>query len=190
MCPRRHFAVAQVLVIRSRPQVTSTLDRKLIDRKFSPLIMSGNRDTVTLTGSDSFSLVLLSLNLPSRDNLVILQAIHSHNTALPVVVLAICSSLHRGIRNLGDNTSSCIAGPFRLTRLVTHVRIRLHGGATLPTPRSLIFAMKRLRLSLHRHRIGQSNGIMRLSAHRFVLLRVLVHHRNRTIDQISLVGRI
>lgn len=82
----------------------------------------------TLRGvrSCSCSYVLLSVVLPSNDNLSLLRGLGRVRGQRGIVVLSTGSSVRSGMLKLRLKTSSCLPGPFRLIRLGTHVGDIVH----------------------------------------------------------------
>lgn len=128
----------------------------------------------------NFSLVLLSLVLPKVSKRRILTRVQGRNGA-PIVILATGSKLSRGVKLLADKTSSCVAGPFRVRRILTQVRIRLH--RVRRRPRRGDISCGGLRLS-HRHFRIQVTKILLpgVAGRRFTVLRLLLRRPGRIFD--------
>ncbi len=138
------------------------------------------------------SLVLLSVVLPNRSNLSILGGLHSAATAtsLPIVLLATGKDRCSGIINLSDKTSSCIAGPFNVVRLLTQVGTVLHhtrGAGPSVTRR---FRVNRLCMYPTRRTIEIGNDRISLACGRFRLLRLLLRGRSMILAHSQLLGRV
>lgn len=88
---------------------------------------------------------------------------------------------------LDTNTSSCIAGPFRVRRIVTQVRTLVQHGDNLT---SRIVSLPPFRISLSHHRLSVGSRIVGLATFRCAVVRALVHGGNGIIDGSSLVLRL
>lgn len=73
-------------------------------------------------------LMVLSIVLPSFSKLSILRGVHESTIAggIPIVLIATGKDRVSGIGNLSVNTSSCVAGPFSILRLVSEIHTVLH----------------------------------------------------------------
>lgn len=135
-------------------------------------------------GRHSVSLIILSLVLPSVSNVRIYRGVHNGGGGvaggIPVVVLATGNSAASHMLNLRVNTSSCVTGPFRPHRLLTHVHTIVHHrrrpGRT--SDRSSDLAFNHLDIFPSDRRIAVSRRPIHLAARRFRLLRCFTARSN------------
>lgn len=110
--------------MRSRITVTSLRGSCLRLDNFRMRIRGSNADNLTETLTRSFSLFVLSLVLPNVSNFRVYGEVHRGGGA-PVLVISTGGSSVSGVEKLKLNTSSCIAGPFSPSRLITEMGTRL-----------------------------------------------------------------
>lgn len=110
-----------VLVIRSRPSLERLVRGALTGRQCMIRATNAFRRTDLGVTSCDCSYVLLSVVLPSKGNLGLLRVLGRRRGHRDIVVVSTHSSVRSGILKLRRKTSSCLPGPFRLTRLGTHV---------------------------------------------------------------------
>lgn len=109
--------------------------------------------------SCSCSYILLSVVLPSNGKLGLLRELGTVRGHRGMVVVSTGSSLRSGMLKLRLKTSSCLPGPFRLTRLGTHVgdivhhrrrskriSVHLNGVHVLPSGCRILVSRGRIRL--------------------------------------------
>lgn len=130
-------------------------------------------------------MVVLSVVLPKFDKVRVLQEVHDGSGRAPVLLLATGDSIRSGMSNLSLNTGSCVAGPFRVRRLLTEVQTTLEVGSTnarRPTIRSYL-RISSLGLGRGAERIDQKSGTVRLAPERFSLLICLVAGGERILGE-------
>lgn len=128
------------------------------------------------------TLILLSLVLPKVPNRTILRRVQG-GKGLPIVILATGSDLSRGMRILADKTSSCVAGPFRVERILTEIRMRLHRGRRGRTRRRRALSFGSVMLGEGAFRIRVTKGVLPgVAGRRFTVLRLLLGGPGRIFD--------
>lgn len=115
--------LTSVLVIRSRGGVSGLVRVTLSQRKRGASYIFSNRDYTSILRGGRFSLVLLSIVLPGVDNFRLVSCVG--NFSAPMVFVATGSSVSSEICKLGLKTSSCVAGPFGVSRLRTEISTML-----------------------------------------------------------------
>lgn len=123
-----------MLIVSSSPTVTRLISIGLRVTKCSIGRTNSNMGKRTLTIRLVPSLVVLSLVLPEISKLAIYRQLqHSHQaTSVPILVLATLDRARSGISNFGTKTSSCLAGPFRLSRVLTEIQTLLQQASHVP----------------------------------------------------------
>ncbi len=117
-----------VLVVRSSLSFRRVLHGALRGRHCVMRMTPGCHAKLVGLSSCACSYVLLSVGLPSKGNLSLLHRLGRVGGANDLVVVSTHSAVRSGIRKLSLNTSSSLPGPFRLTRLLSHVGDMLHHG--------------------------------------------------------------
>lgn len=118
------------------------------------------------------SLVLLSVVLPCQGNSAMLATMERYS-AIPVVIVSTGKAARGGMSLLHLNTSSCVAGPFSVRRILTEVRDGLHqirfrgSGPARLHRNSLILSLGSGATFLRNDRLALATG-------RFTVLRLLV----------------
>lgn len=143
--------------------------------------------TLSGVGSCSCSYVLLSVVLPNKDNLSLLHRLGQLRHDSDILVVSTGSSLSSGISKLRLKTSSCLAGPFRLTRLGTHIGSLVHQQRT---GKSIAIALKGLLLCPSGQRMRVGKGPLRLGHGRFSLLCCFMIGPNQIVGGVDLTRSI
>lgn len=108
--------------MRSSERLTRDVGFRLRGRNCRASVYSSKRRKLCCVGRQDRSLIVLSQVLPSVSNVAILRRTEGGRISAPIVVLATLKRLRSGLAKLGNNTSSCVIGPFTFRRLLTEVR--------------------------------------------------------------------
>lgn len=143
-------------------------------------------------GGSAYSLVVLSIVVPSVGKFRMLRGVQ-RGGGIPILVLATGDSRRSGISNLQLKTSSCLAGPFKVGRLVTHIgSLVQHCAALGPIAKGRTTAV--LLGSVMVSGVGQAMAIrglpMSLANGRFSLLLFLTSGGNQIFAGGRLCARI
>lgn len=135
-------------------------------------------------------LILLSVVLPKRSKLRVLGGLGGSSGAgsVPIVVIATGNSRCSGMMKLSSKTSSCIAGPFNVVRLVSEVGTMLEEDKGRRSGAGL--SINKVDLSAGGRRMGMSKRGIMLALGRFRLLRGLVHGRKVILAESRLLARV
>lgn len=178
-----------VLIISSVPSGLRLLAQRLSRRKCRAQKMLAKTVTLAIIQSAPISLVLLSVVLPSASNCTIYRTLGTSPGArsVPIVFVDTLSRTVSGIGTFALNKISCVAGPFGVIRIVTHVRARVDLQRTRGR-------LRRFGRSLRRRIAGQARRLT--LAGRALRTRVRVHrgvrdrlHCDRTHCQL-VTGRV
>lgn len=170
-----------MLLLRSSSFLHSNLYRVLRSRGCSTRTITSITSTHYRTLRSPFSLLVFSIVLPSKGKFTLYHRLHRRNVRAPVLFLATYSSRLRVIHKLSDNTSSCIAGPFGLRRLLSHVHTLLHH------KNDSMVGDSRIILSATRVAICGGNISIFTAGARFRVLTVLVGGDNFVIAESALL---
>lgn len=122
-----------VLLYRSSRGLNVLLHRCLRAGNFTAALYPSNRTNFGRFAGGGCSVTMLSIVVPGGSNFALTRRVHRRATSLPVMFLATGALGRSVLRNFGVNTSSCVAGPFSVRRLIFHMRTVLHhmhnGGA-------------------------------------------------------------
>lgn len=179
----RHVPRTQLLITSSRPAVLSLLYADLQRTNFRIITTHSNSRSLDLTHRRQPSILVLSIVVPKRSNFRIMSALHNRKLGTPILFLATHSTATSGMQNLAINNSSCIAGPFDLSRIRTHIHTLLHQDNTKAIAQpSTAVGITSLRLSSSHRRIQHTNRIISLAPARFGLLHLFVRGPGQILD--------
>lgn len=125
--------------------------------------------TVRILGDRPFSLMLLSVGLPSKSKCTVTGAVQGGCDSAVMVFLATGSERDSRVQKCRLKTMSCVAGPFSVCSLREGIRGMLHVVKRRISVRS-IFSSNELFLGFTRRATVLNKGPLALSALRFQVL--------------------
>lgn len=160
-------------MVRSSILLTSAVTRTLRGRGCTMSVTGSKRLNCRRTSANVCSVIVLSLVLPGVGNCRILSTLHESKSGIPMLVLSTGARVSSGVRKFAANTSSCVAGPFRVHRLLVHVRTVDEHDGRRSASRPII---KGLSCSPTAYRVygARARGSIRMSKGRVRLLRFFV----------------
>ncbi len=190
----KELGVGHVLIYRSRSSVERFIILGLGEDNCRIISIGYNRGTVRTFSErgNEFSVTLLSVVVPNVSNFKIYGTLHRHSSALNIVVLSTGDRRVSGISDLVVNTSSCVAGPFSVSRLVTEISTMCHEidhSSDEGRGRRLV-ASKPFTVSVGDEILIGGNGPISLARIRFRVVRCFLGGPGATLSEISVLRRV
>ncbi|WP_269791176.1 response regulator [Stenotrophomonas sp. Iso1] len=141
---------------------------------------------------EHIDLIVLDLNLPREDGLLLCREIRAHSST-PVIMLTARSEPIDRVLGLEMGADDYLAKPFEPRELLARIRNVLRRTEALPANLEPL-AMRRAAFSNwvfdleHRHLVDPAGRVVMLSGAEFRLLRVFVAHANKVLSREQLVA--
>ncbi len=173
-----------MLLYRSSRDLNVLLERCLRTGNFSTRLFPSNSTNFGTFLGGHCSLYILSIVVPGGSNFRLTRRVHRVGARVPVVFLA-TGGLGRSVfSKFGVNTSSCVAGPFSVRRLIFHVRTVLHhignggiGRAGVCGLNGFAFSARHRVLTVNSGRAGLAAGRDRLLSLLYTRTGSILRHR-------------
>lgn len=179
-----------VFFYRSSRGLNVLLERCLRTGNCIASLFSSKRTNCGNFAGNGCSLYMLSIVVPGGSNFALTRRVHSVGPSVPIVFLATGAVGRSVLRNFGVNTSSCLAGPFDVRRLLLHVRTVLHhigNGGVGSVP---FCGLKGFLFSARGRALTVNSGIAGLAAGRYRLLDLLYTRTGRVLRHGCTLGAV
>ncbi len=172
--------MSKVLVVDDEERVVNLLTRFLVAEGHSVQTAGDGATALERLARDQVDLVLLDLVMPRLNGLQVLDALGSHTSVPPVIVLSAVNEVSARVQALDRGAVDFVSKPFHAAELVA--RIRRHLVAQVPQQRPAPRAERYLsaggiQLDLDRRRALHGEREVVLSEREFSLLAHLMRRR-------------
>jgi two-component system OmpR family response regulator len=137
-------------------------------------------------------LIVLDLNLPGEDGLMLCREVRAKDDRTPIIMLTARSDTVDRIVGLEMGADDYLTKPFEPRELLARIRSVLRRTAALPANLAPLSAKRALFSGwtldfLHRHLTDADGRVVILSGAEFRLLKVLIEHANRVLSREQLL---
>jgi DNA-binding response OmpR family regulator len=177
----------RVLVADDEERIRKVLVRILSDRGIYTETADNGRQTVAMTISGSYDLVILDLLMPGQDGFSALREIMQRRPSQAVLVLSCLTDPESKMTGLGLGAEDYVPKPFHVGELVARVQARLRA-ATRPS--AAILTCGQLTLDVLRRQANAGAGPVPLSSRECQLLWELMHQPGAVVSKEDLFARV
>lgn len=172
----------RILIVEDDAQLARAMKSEL-DRFYDTTIVASGRDALFLAETKKFDLIVLDLNLPDIDGLVVSEQLRRSESEILMVTAR--ADVQSRVEGLYAGASDYLSKPFEMIELVARVEARLRGRAQ---PRTLVRGELTVRLD---NRTCQVKGVeVPLGAQEFRLLELLMANQERVFSKSDIEDRL
>ena len=167
-----------ILVIDDEPQIRKFLKIALESTSYQFHEAKTGDEGLTLAAAKNPDLVILDLGLPDQDGQVVLIKLREWFLN-PVIILSVRNDDESVVSALDSGASDYIRKPFSLDELLARIRVCLrkkNAGSSEP-----VLKFGDLVVDLNKHLVFLREGIIKMTATEYELLKLLVIHRGKVL---------
>jgi two-component system OmpR family response regulator len=179
----------RVLLVEDDPMIGASLVRGLSDQGYAvDWIRDGaEAQSVLLSTTEQFQMVLLDLGLPSADGLELLAAVRRAGSDVPILVITARDQVDSRVAGLDRGADDYLIKPFELAELEARIRAlsRRRGGRATPqltTPHLILDPALRA--------VVKDEAVIHLSAKEYALLHALMVRPGAVLSRAQLESQI
>jgi two-component system copper resistance phosphate regulon response regulator CusR len=134
-----------------------------------------------------YDLIILDLNLPTRDGVSVLRQLRAKKPTLPVLVLTQRSRVGDRVQCLDTGADDYLPKPFSFSELSARIRALLRRSHL---PSQSVLAIDDLKLDRIEHRVERSGRRIDLTAKEFALLEYLMRNTGRCVTRAMIIEHV
>ncbi len=176
-----------VLVVQDEARIATFLKRGLEAEGFAVRIACDGAESLRLTRSAHFDLIILDLLLPSVSGEEVLARLRDGGSNVPVIVLTAKDAVSDRVANLEAGADDYLTKPFSFAELLARVRARLR---TADQAASTVISHGAVRLDLHTKEVRIDERSVELTSREFGLLETFMRHPGEVLSQPQLLDQV
>jgi two-component system OmpR family response regulator len=183
---------ARILLVDDDREIRRLLGEQLDMAGYQVQTAADGAEMRRMLGRGPVDLLILDLNLPYEDGLMLCRALRTKGDRTPIIMLTARSDTVDRIVGLEMGADDYLTKPFEPRELLARIRSVLRRTTALPanlqplTARKATFAGWTLDL-VQRHLTDSQGRVIMLSGAEFSLLQALVEHANRVLNREQLL---
>jgi len=177
----------RILVVEDEPKTADYLHQGLTESGYVVDCAANGVDALHLTDQQPYELVLLDVNLPTKDGWQVLEELRQ-NTTTRVMMLTARGRLADKIKGLDMGADDYLVKPFEFPELLARVRTLLRRSEHMPLPE--VFRVADLELDPRRHRAYRGTRRIDLTTKEFALLQVLMRQSGEVMTRTQIISLV
>ncbi|MFC6296471.1 heavy metal response regulator transcription factor [Pseudomonas sp. CCM 7893] len=177
----------RILVVEDEPKTADYLHQGLTESGYVVDCAANGVDALHLTDQQPYELVLLDVNLPTKDGWQVLEELRQ-NTTTRVMMLTARGRLADKIKGLDMGADDYLVKPFEFPELLARVRTLLRRSEHIPLPE--VFRVADLELDPRRHRAYRGTRRIDLTTKEFALLQVLMRQSGEVMTRTQIISLV
>ncbi|MFN8077302.1 MAG: response regulator transcription factor [Kineosporiaceae bacterium] len=188
---------ARVLIVEDEAPLLKALAINLRARGWQVRTAATGTAALEAVAAEVPEVVLLDLGLPDLDGQEVIAGLRGW-TRVPIIVLSARHDSAEKVQALDAGADDYVTKPFGMDELLARLRAAARRGASVPAgdaedadPASgAVVEAGALRIDLARKVVTRDGAPVRLTPTEWHLLEVLVRHRGRLVDQVTLLQEV
>jgi two-component system copper resistance phosphate regulon response regulator CusR len=177
----------RILVIEDEPRILGFLKVGLEAEGFAVDGAEDGTSGLALALGEPYELVILDLQLPQLDGLLLLDELHRARPELPVLILSARTDLPTKLRSFRLGANDYLSKPFSFDELVARVRVQLRHGSAEDASTVRVGGLE---LDLARRQARVQDRVTDLSDREFRLLYHLLAHAGEVVSRERLLSEV
>lgn len=180
-----------ILIVEDEPRIVAFLEKGLQSNGFVTTTALDGVDAVSMALEGNFDLMILDLNLPHKNGLMVLEEIRGQGAQLPVLILTARDDIQDKITGFESGADDYLTKPFRFEELLVRVRARLRPViATTPESTDLTLRQGSIVVDLCTRKLKINERSIELSAREFTMLEVFMRHPGQVVSREQLLNSV
>lgn len=180
-----------ILIVEDEPRIVAFLEKGLQSNGFVTTTALDGVDAVSMALEGNFDLIILDLNLPHKNGLMVLEEIRGQGAQLPVLILTARDDIQDKITGFESGADDYLTKPFRFEELLVRVRARLRPViATTPESTDLTLRQGSIVVDLCTRKLKINERSIELSAREFTMLEVFMRHPGQVVSREQLLNSV
>jgi len=177
----------RVLLAEDDAALASFVQKGLESEHYAVDVSSEGEQARALATEIDYDLVVLDLNLPKVDGIVILRHVRTKKSTMPILVLSARSRVEDHVQCLDLGADDYLIKPFSFTELSARIRALLRRSHL---PASSVLQLEDLRLDRVERRVERAGRRIELTAKEFALLEYLMRNSGRRITRTMIIEHV
>ena len=180
----------QILIAEDESLIASFIAKGLRANGFLPTITSDTEEILNLSISDNFDLLILDLELPSKDGLEVLEEIRGQGVNLAVIILTARNDINDKVAGLEGGADDYMTKPFRFEELLARIKLRLRNNQATQVQEETVLTVGNVLLDLKTRKAKVKGDLIDLPVREFTLAETLFRHPEQVMSREQLLDRV
>lgn len=177
----------RILIIEDERRLSHVIKKGLVEDGFAVDQAFDGDEGLFLAASEPYDLIILDINLPKKDGLVVCRELRSKNIKTPIVMLTARTTLEDKISGLDLGADDYITKPFSFLEL----RSRIHALIRRSQQQAQsVFTLADLEVDALKHIVKRNGHTIDLTPKELSILEFLMLHKEEVVSRTMILEHI
>jgi len=177
----------RLLVVEDENKVASFIKKGLEEEGYAVDLASDGKGGLTLAQDGVHDLIILDMNLPGMDGLVVLQKLRKKGATTPVLLLTVRATIEDKVLGLDTGADDYLTKPFAFQELLARVRALLRRRGEVEPP---LLQVADLTLDPARRVVSRGDEKIELTSKEFALLDYFMRNPGRVLTRTMIAEHV
>lgn len=177
----------RILVVEDEPRIAADISTALASSGFVCDLSTDGEDAWFRGDTESYSLVVLDLGLPTIDGLSVLKRWRAAGRDMPVLILTARGAWPERVEGIDAGADDYLVKPFQMEELIARVRALIRRSRGLG---SAVIEAGRIRVDTRQMRVLVDEAHVPLTPLEYRLVSFLVHNKGRVVSTSELLEHL
>ncbi len=177
----------RLLVVEDESKVASFIKKGLEEEGYAVDLASDGKGGLTLAQDGVHDLIILDMNLPGMDGLVVLQKLRKKGATTPVLLLTVRATIEDKVLGLDTGADDYLTKPFAFQELLARIRALLRRRGEVEPP---LLQVADLTLDPARRVVSRGDEKIELTSKEFALLDYFMRNPGRVLTRTMIAEHV
>ena len=178
----------KILLVEDEVKLGKTIRDELISKGFLADLAVDGLEAAKLFSHNTYSLVLLDLNLPYKNGYELCREFRDQNKKIPIIILSAAGEIHDKVEAFNIGADDYIVKPFHFVELFARIKVFLKR-ADMPTAADKI-VVDDMEINFLNKTVIRNGVSISLTAKEFTLLVLLARNKERVISKQEIMEKV
>ncbi len=179
----------KILLVEDEPKLSKVVQEELISQGYETDIANDGLSAEKLFSENQYALVLLDINIPYKNGLILCKEFRQKNKNIPIIILSALGEINDKVDAFDLGADDYLIKPFHLNELFARIKVFLkRAEGIVETPEKIV--IEDLLIDLSVKSVYRSGTHIPLTAKEFALLLLLAVNRGKVISKQEILSKV
>lgn len=178
----------KILLVEDEAKLGSIIREELNNNGYQTDIAVDGLEASRMFAAENYSLVLLDINLPYKNGIILCREFREQNKKIPIIMLTAAGEIHNKVEAFNIGADDYIVKPFHFSELFARIKVFLKR-ADVPADADII-KVEDMEINFLNKSVTRNGVNINLTAKEFTLLVLLARNKDRVISKQEILEKV
>lgn len=178
----------RILLAEDESKLAQVIKDELTRNNFKVDIASNGNEATTLFVQNSYSLIILDINLPFKNGIQICKEIREKNKKIPILILTAIGQIQDKVIAFEAGADDYLVKPFHFDELLARIKVLINRMIVVVEQSNI--KIEDLEINFRNKTVTRSGQDLKLTAKEFTLLVLLAKNKGKVISKQEILEKV